>query len=334
MEPIQPREYRIAPHWRRCCWYVVIGMLPVECLFCTFLLAMCSARRWGDAGGALFLTIFFALPVAMAITGLRWRLRVDENGVSRRLLFRWDLWSWSDLESGRVRKAYSHTLYVPRSRRLNLNFMDDNDVQEVISIMNLRYVLPPPPELPDSLKIERTSRRVVVFDRDGIHLTGGDTFGEYSWHDVREVRITRLDPVRRNFRGLVLVLPDQEVELRFISRDRGMEPTWQGATAEEINEFLVKFVPEERIRVFIGRTEPSRREDLEKRLTTAKNVGRGLPIVMVVVAALIIAFVIRWLGVDNVKAAVAAVVFPPTAGVVFLWVYSWYRREVAGLAAC
>ena len=172
----------------------------------------------------------------------------------------------------------------------------------------------------------KTSRCVVVFDCGGIHLTGGDTSGEYSWHDVREVRITRLDPVRRNFRELALVLPDQEVEFGFISRDRGMEPTWQGATAEEINEFLLKFVPEDRIRVFIARREPSKREDLEKRLKTAKNLGRGLPFATVVVAVLIIAYVIRWVGVDNVKAAVAAVVFPRVPE----WCFSGRTRGTSG----
>ena len=87
---------------------------------------------------------------------LRWKLRVDQDGVSRRLFFRWDVWRWTDLASGQILKLHPYTLCDPNRvwwrRKLRLGYMDSGDIEEVISVINTHYQLPPPPDVPETLR--------------------------------------------------------------------------------------------------------------------------------------------------------------------------------------
>ena len=125
------REYRIAAELRRCCWYAIFGAVGLMIVF--YWTASC-VRNLGGADTSVG-CILFALSAAAMTLPLRWRLRVDAAGVARRRFFAWDLWSWSDLGSGRIRKVHPCTLHDPERpwwrRWLRLGWLAPDDLQEV-----------------------------------------------------------------------------------------------------------------------------------------------------------------------------------------------------------
>jgi len=189
----------------------------------------------------------------------------------------WDLWRWSDLASGRVHKRHPHTLYDPerswRQRKLRLGYMAASDIREVVSIVNRHYRLPPPPEVPERLTVKYGFRHSVTFDAQGIQALGGGEAKAYTWNEVRRVRVTRMDPVRRDFWMLVIVLPDQEI---ILPRDS----LWN-STPEEINETLVRHVSPDRIDTYIAGERLTKRQDIERELELATKKARWASAVLV-----------------------------------------------------
>lgn len=331
MRPTSQHDYQIAPELRRCCWYVILGAVALTIVF--FLIARFVQNR-GGADVALGCVLFAILAAAM-ILPLRWKLRLDENGVSRRL-FRWDLWSWSDLQSGRIRKIYPYTLYDPERpwwrRRMRLGYMEANDIQEVISTVNTRYTLPLPPDVPDTLTIKYGFRRKVTFDHKGIHLTVCDRPYEYLWRDLREIHLTRMDPARRDFKSLLITLPNQELELKLVTHQGGTSPTWRGATAEEINEYLVQFVPTDRIHTSIAGQQLTKREHIERKLQEAKKRTREFAVITLVFLPLIVGLLV-WMAIDDgiLKAIVMGAMFAVFPGSVIFFVYRSHRKQISDL---
>ena len=111
------------------------------------------------------------------------------------------------------------------------------EIARTMERINTHYRLPSPPQLPDDLEIRYGFRRSARFDAKGIQLQTAGQIGVYLWSDVHCVHITRMDPVRRDFRSLEIALPDREIELKLISHEYGASPSWRGATAEVVNGF-------------------------------------------------------------------------------------------------
>ncbi len=317
------------PELRRSCWYLIIAMGPIAAVF--YWVARVVHNR-GAVDAALGCLMFGLVAVAVVVP-LRWRLRVDEAGLSRRLLFQWDLWPWSDIESGRVRKLRSHTLYDPGrllwNRWLSLGYMSEGDIQKVIEAVNERYVLPPPPDLPAKLTIKYGFRRSANFDRNGIHLMVRGEFHEYLWQDIREIHIHRSDPVRRDFMSLIVTLPDQRMELRVVTHQNGATPTWRGATAEEVNEFLLQHAPEDRISVSVEGKPSTNRDYVEKRLKEVKETRRAFDIAMAVLFPLLLVG-FGWMAVQDgiLKAVVMGTAFCTITGAPVLFVRRLHRERI------
>ena len=266
--------FRIAPELRRCAWYVLTSA-PVIALSAFvmrhFALGENVFSAACTAGGML---IFFSI---LAAIPLRWSLRLDDQGIARRLLLRWDLWTWQDIVSGRIKKGDGHALRDPTRpwwrRTLGYNSMARTDIVVVMQWINKYYQLPPPPELPDVLEIKYGTlfRRRARFDFKGVHLHGAQELHEYLWSQVRRVHITRIDPVRRDFRRLEIVLPDQEIELSLVSTQGGTSLRWRGADAEVIAEFLARYVPSEHVDVDIVAGRPSRKTDVVRQVQRAQE---------------------------------------------------------------
>ncbi|MCE5268742.1 MAG: hypothetical protein LLG00_12740, partial [Planctomycetaceae bacterium] len=225
-------EYRISPELRRCCWWGIGGAVLSGCVF------YWSAHvRHRDPIGIVIGCAMFLL-VAVALTfALHWRVVVDSQGIARRRFGRWDRWTWEDFASGRIGKRHAYILVDPARawwrRSLNLGYLDSDDIPTVMAAINARYRLPPPPGVPDSLTIKYGFFRRITLDRNGIQLLVRGTPHAYLWGEVGQVDITRMDPLRRDFKCVEIALPDHTIELDLVTTP------YKGATAEEINEFLV-----------------------------------------------------------------------------------------------
>lgn len=278
----------------------------------------------------------FALLAGATAFPLRWKVRLGEEGVSRRMLFRWDLWRWADLGSGRIRKMHPYTLYDHERpwwrRKLRLEYMASGDLQEVIAVVNTHYRLPPPPTIPNSLAIKFGFRRSATFDRNGIHLVTGRTLHEYDWHDVRDIHIMRMDPLRRDFTSLVIALPDQEIELKLVTHQGGTSPTWRGATSEEVNEFLYQTLTNDRIHVSIAGEPLTKREHIERKLRKVQETNRQLVLAGGVFTAFLIGFSLWMLIADGiVKALLMATIFLIPVGSIYVFMYRSFAKEIGTL---
>ena len=280
--------------------------------------------------------VLFALLAAAMIFPLRWKLRLDRRGVLRRRLSRWDLWRWTDLASGRIFKLHPYTLRDPTRpwwrRKLRLGHMASGDIQKVISVINHHYRLPPPPVVPKTLELKYGFRRSATFDNKGVHVSIRGTPHEYTWGDIEHVYITRMDPLRRDFKSLVIVLPHQKIELRLVTHQGGTSPTWHGATAEEINEFLFSNVAPNRIETLIAGERLKTREQIENKLEAARKKTREFAIIMAIFLPMI-AGVLVWMAFDDgvLKAVVMAMMFSIFPGSVIWYMYRSQRKQVAEL---
>jgi hypothetical protein len=312
------REFALAPKLQRCCWYVIAAWPALAVVF-LLVARFCAGRGPGDITFGL---VLFSLLAAAPAVLLRWRVRTDDQGVSRRLVWRWDLWTWTDLASGRIRKLHPYKLLDPARpwwrQTLNLEFVGSEVRQELLAQINSHYQLPPPPAVPDSLTIRYGFRHKLIFDAKGIRHFVGRVPTYYPWSEIAHARITRMDPLRRDFSGLIVVLPDREIELKIV----GDSPNWRGAASEEINEYLRHNLPADRIEAAIAGEPPRKRAQIERGLLAAKRNARDFRIVMAVFLPLMVGVLI-WIAIQDgiVKSVVMALLYsiPSVPLVLFLW---------------
>ncbi len=267
------RTYRIDPQYRRCCWYM-LGSMPLVQGVAAAVGKYTDLKPANVVMGCLLLAL-----IASALAWpLSWRLRVDARGIARGRLFWWDHWTWQDLASGRVRKEHPFILHDPARpwwrRRLTLGYLTEGDQRALVSLINEHYRLPPPPALSDSLTIRYGHRRIAVLDSRSIRINDRGRLQDYSWRDVRQAHITRVDPLRRDFSRLVIELPDREIELQILSPNGHATPSWRGAGAEVVNEFLLRHLPSERVETHLVGEPPARRSSIERDLRRAERSER------------------------------------------------------------
>ena len=296
----RPIYLRIAPELRRSAYYVLASAVPLALVgFCVFRFA----RNESVASAAFFSGLVLIFVPCMTITvPLRWSLRIDKEGIARRRLFRWDLWTWADFSSGRIEKRSHWILFDPQRpwwrRRLQLGFMAPADISRTMKLINAHYRLPAAPKLPAAVVIKYGTffRRSVRFDSKGIHVQGPNEAREYLWSEVRRVHITRLDPLRRDFSSLEIVLPDREIELTRNRQRNALSSNWRGATEETINEVLERHAPAARIEKDVRGERPARRSDLEKQLATARKIVRNFRRCLLIIVLLVVVSFI-WMAV-------------------------------------
>lgn len=243
--------YKLAPEWRRCCCYVMVGA------FVFAPLSTWSGLIVGEHSPAAvigFSSSSALAAVAWCWVSLRWRLQVGENGLARRRLLRWDWWTWHDFESGRVCKAPGYVLrHAARSRwsrRLNLSLLAPEDRKQVFAAINAHYRLPAPPPVPETLKLRWGFRREAVLDAAGLRLSFSGVEQVFRWDEVRQILIVRDEPLRRDFQRVDIDVPDPAFQVSLRLGPDGS--SWKGATAEEINEFLHQHAPPDKIEVAIA----------------------------------------------------------------------------------
>ena len=329
MEPSQ-KEYRVAAAYRRCCWYLIAGTIALAAmvyLIVRFVLEedpreITNTRWW-----------LVLAPVALTIVVYLWKLRVDEEGIWRRRGLWWDLWSWSDLASGRIRKVRAIELYDRDRpwwrRKLRIDYMASADVRAVWDAINAHYVVPPAVEVPDELTIRYRHRRSARLDGKGIELRHGDAVTHCGWDDVQRVRVLRLESSRRDFWTLRIQLPDERIELKHFD----YRPMWSGGTAEEVSEFLLTHVAADRIDELAAGEPWTNREDVEEALAQARKELRGVAIMTMFFGAAFLGIAAAaWSSDDVTHAIVVMVLFPTLFGALLVRKHRKSRKEVTAWA--
>lgn len=149
---------------------------------------------------------------------------------------------------------------------------------------------------------------------------------------IRQVYITRMDPLRRDFQSIRIVFPDQEIEWRMVTHQGGTSPEWRGATAEQVNEFLVHYVVPNRIDVSIAGQPLTKREHIERQLRSAQKKARDFTVVLTIFLPLIVGLLIWMAMSENVfKAALMAGIFASGPGLVMFSMYRSQRKQVDAL---
>jgi len=270
--------FRMLPDLRRSAWYVLASSPLLA------VVGFCVARFAKNASvaeAALHGGVICVVPALLAVLPLRWALRLDEWGMARRFLIRWDLWTWADLSSGRIEKRHPHTFYDPRRpwwrNRLSLEWLEHRNLRRALEVVNAHYRLPPPPEVPDAVELRYGNffRRGARLDAHGLSLHGAQNAAAYGWRDVRWIRFTRMDALRRDFARLEISLPDREIELQVKSQS-GATPNWKGASAEVVSEIFKRHLPPDRVVEDLAGERPVRRTDAEKELAKARKRCRDL----------------------------------------------------------
>jgi hypothetical protein len=322
------RTYRIAPEFRRCCWYV-LGATPV-------LAAISLGVGWLSNRGVLEMvagaTTFGLLTLAL-LAALRWELRVDEQGiVRRRLFFLSDSWTWADFASGRIRKL-SHSLDDPQRpwwrRILCLDLLSDHERQQLLAELNAHYQLPPEPVIPNALTIRYGFRRSVRLSDRGIRAVRGRSSTEYPWESVRNIHITRLDPLRRDFCSLLIVLPDQELELNYA---RGNSPVWSGPKPEVVDGFLLGHAAYEIVDTCIAGEPCRNRAHLERQIRGIEKTRRQFTTIMAVLLTVFIGALV-WTAITEgvILALVLGGIYAPLYASMVLFVSLDQRKKLRDL---
>ena len=322
---MEPKLFRAAPHLRRCVIYLIVGFvlsLPLMVALAIFV----TPNRW------VGLVVVYGLVVVLFSSFApwwRWAVRIDDGGIVRRRLFRWDRWTWDDFASGRIEKRHPMEFIDPQRpwwrRKLTIGMLSNSDLKDVVGRINEHYRLPPPPMCPDVLRLNFALRKSVEFDAGRIRVKKPGGLTEFTWSDVSRLRIVRMDPLRRDFASLQLTFPGEEIELR---RGSDSRPFWTGASGEEVNEFLLAHVPPERVVIDIFGECPTQVVDIEELLQQARKSRmemKGLLwfLALVLVGTLIWADIAEGIGVAIGLAIFEVSVFAP-----FLWfVYSQGRER-------
>jgi hypothetical protein len=285
---VDPRIYRLAPELRRSALIGIVGCALVTGV--AYWAGIVVLER--DLLPFLVLgSIFVMISLALVIP-LRWALYVDGSGIARRWLLRWDHWSWSDFGSGHIHKCRLALIDPRRSwwaRKLDLGGIASWEIKELMPRINQHYRLPDARALPESLEIEYGFRRRVQFDRHDIRVTERGVTTIFSWNDVQRLRITRDDPVRRDYARLKLLLPGHEIELRQNDSSSSLSA---GAKAEETSEFLLAHVPRDRVVIDIQHECPVQKEDVQKDLDLINSNLRQVRICFGIVGFAMIAILI------------------------------------------
>jgi hypothetical protein len=262
------RDLRLAPDYRRCGTYLVVGWFLAIGIGVGLTVADLNDRSWAEM--AAVLTILFVPTLGVALLTWRQALRVDERGLWRRRFFRWDLWPWDAFATGRIRAGSSKDSWVYPAkpwhcRYLFLDFLADTDRHALAE--QIRQVWTPPVVAPpDMVQIRYGLWKRLELSPQGIVLFRGrrDPGRSYRWSEAVQVRVTRIDPSRQDFRTLNLELGcgAKPIRLHYQQGNR----SWNGPDGETILAYLRQQVPADRIQMTSLTGPPQTRDEAYRRL--------------------------------------------------------------------
>lgn len=251
---IEPMEFKLAPELRRSAFYlaVMLAAIPLLVLGVPSLMGLPEEAPPGRSIGTLLL---LAGAVLLCLWVHHWRLRVDNEGIHRRILFRWKSWPWDDFAEGRVLRERGSTTFTFLDGKggFTLGHISQANAAQVERLVNRVWSPPPQPEAPSQLRVGVLrgfqSRRQVNLSSTGLETDWSGRMRAYRWEEVAGISLELEDHFQQGFDRLRISLPDTEVELRVITQQGNRRPNWRGAEAREIVAFLMNHVPEEKFRI-------------------------------------------------------------------------------------
>lgn len=254
------------------------------------------AACWGIAGGLFLAPVAWYVfahvqqrgivdqicGVAILLLGSVWlsqyllpRMRVDKQGIRRRLLWMWDLWTWDEFASGTVRGGFYANQFVSVDRpwwrrKLTLGFLESQDEMAIGDLIRRIWVPPNAEPIPERLtiRLKWPDRRCLHLSQNGLETEKRQERQSYEWKDVTSLTIWRAEPGRHDFRELELVLPDQKVKLVRREADGGGEwNNWINYSSEQVGTAMCQFLDVDCIRDFALKGQAKNLEELEARYT-------------------------------------------------------------------
>ncbi len=213
------REFRLGAEYRRCAWYVVLGSA------CTVSVAgflrlrglVVAQGGWTTfvLGGAAILAAAFGL----VFVAYRWKLRVDHMGIARRQLWNWDLWSWDEFQSGKIKRHGDCFLSFARPwwrNGLTFGLLEDGDRKFLLAAC--KFFFQPTEEqpcqpLPGSISLRYQLFCTVTFREDGVSGRDGRSNFELGWSDVKQVRLLYFDHWSPDLCQIELDLPNRTLRI-------------------------------------------------------------------------------------------------------------------------
>lgn len=308
-------EFRLEPELRRACWWALGGLAAL--VASAALLRVLVPPAPGFPPPRPFFTVEGVLIVAGFGTAftlpLWWRVRVDQRGVSRRILG-WTLWTWEELESGMVHKRRTVRLFNPHRplarRSLELGLMTHSDLQSAMSAINQRYRLPLPPAIPSRLTLRLRSRHQVAMDHLGVKVTHRGHTSECEWPRIQTIIFYRDDPVRRDFASLLVYLPGCQEPLA-LAVDSSNNKNWRGEAPEVVSLFITAHAAAGSVReCMVGC--PSAQEDrrvLERRMARLLSERRQYNVMALVFALMFVSLAV-WTSITNSPVSALLLVAP------------------------
>ncbi len=239
------REYRLAPEYRRSSIIVVVG------IFVTVATSVWVARLVGppshNPSDPTPLIVICLGTVLFAWFVHRWRLRVDEYGITVVFLRR-HFWPWEVFEAGRVerKRGYHHVRPdLPWHRRcLHIQYMADRDMAELIEIIDQFWTPPPPPAPIDHFEFREFRARIT---EEGVRLKRRGVWHEFRWPEVQKVQMVLWDRECNDFDRIRIITPQGEYETRNLPEGR----TWSGSPPEVVRASIEACVDPARLETIV-----------------------------------------------------------------------------------
>lgn len=292
------REFRMRAEYRRCAWYVLVGVI-LSIGLAALLKHQGLVPRQGSWISFAIGSIFFLLPAIWLLIAVhRWRLRVDENGIARRRLWKWDLWSWEEFESGEIRRrlyTFESTRRPLWRRSLSFDLLNTDDRRFVLGVCNHFYRPPIEPDSPlgQTVSLKYQIFWTVTFSETGV--AGINSKGKYdlSWSDIQIVRLIYFAHEISELHKIELATPGRNIiifgAIRITTAEgtRGVpEPK---VIPRHVEQFLLRHVPRDKLLKCAISGPPTslaeyhyRTDQLQRRLRNSTLAYRLIPTVVLV----------------------------------------------------
>ncbi|MEX0679349.1 MAG: hypothetical protein WD063_19895 [Pirellulales bacterium] len=321
------RAFRLDPQYVRSGIYIAIGFLLIG-------VAAVWMNRVGLGPPNAKPAAQFVVSCVIAAAGLLplgWRLVVDERGVWRRRICRWELWSWDDFGSGRLKHGFhDRSLVDPERpwwrRTLSLGYLTEQDSEQVWKWIQLAWQPPKPDACPEELHLRYGNLwrgRPVWLDAKGIRIGKGSTQRAYDWNDVELLEVRRRRHERPDFHTLRLKLPRRTVHLRRTMQYGIESRNWKGAEPEQLVGFLLAHVPADRQVVLATAEAPRTPRELEVRLKESRKQLRDVYWLRIFIVSCMVGLPVwGWFGLGWWRALVFGVML-----VLYFAVFQFFYRQ-------